>query len=191
MQIVEHCELKKFSEFFSKFVFPSTTAIHYATTTRRYYNFAYFQYIAYQAEVLKHFGVDGDIQRDSWEFSFTYAFGFYALMRTSLEACRKLCDAIASEDTNGELKKYRELYRESIKRIVDIANDVVKHPFVPIASQPGGLDMTGAMDIYRWTEEDDSFKNVTVSPGQDQKTVHAYIEGLAEILSTFQTPAAK
>lgn len=185
MQIVEHCKLNKFSSFFGKFVFPDIVVVHYATTTRRYYNFAYFQIITYQNEVAKHFEPNNDIQADSWQDTFTYAFGFYVLMRTSIQACQKLCDAIASTniDNNNELKKYRDAHHLSIKKIVDVANEIIKHPFAePTASQPGGLDISGTMTIYQWTPKNDSFGTLEINPFQDLKTIHAYIEGLAEIL---------
>lgn len=181
--IPPHCTLTKFSKLFSEFNFPNQKATHYATTARRYFYFAYFQYATYQTEVLKNFAVDEDIQRDRWQFSFSYAFGFYILMRTALEACHRLCDAIGSADKSKKLDGHRKLYRRSIKRIIDIANDNIKHPFVPTASQPGGLDHMGNMTIYLWDSENDSYKDIEISPSQDLKTIYAYIEGIAEALS--------
>ena len=190
MEIPPHCSLTKFSKFVDEFVFSDVNTKHYATTADLYFRFAYFQYVAYQIEMLKNFAPDNDVKEDSWQDSFTFAFGFYALMRTSLQACRRLCNVLEIQYKSGKLKEHRESYRDSIKRIMDVANDIIVHPFAePTGNSIGGQDHMGAMSFYQWDWDStlkhvDGFKETTINPGEDLKTVHAYIEGIAEAFKT-------
>lgn len=149
-------KLEKFTNFIGKILSlgASVIIINYATTTRRYYYFACLQNNLF-LECIREALYNENINEYEYNVPmapFAYAFSVYALIRTSLEACQKLCNALFMLRLNEEISKYREYHKEEIKDIIDIANDMVKHPMInnppeekTKMSMPHSYDIGGSM----------------------------------------------
>ncbi len=177
--------LKKFSDFIGT-NYDQMYLLHYATTTRRYFYFAEIQVRLFSEAVEKEFKIDNKI--DYTEACDSHCFAFYTLIRTCLEAAKKVSDFMQKFDNSGELKKYREENKIRIKDIIKTANRFVKHPLAnPNKNQfefyqPGGLDISGNVSMYEWSAKNDRhFEVPEVNPVDDCDSVFEYLEGLANI----------
>ncbi len=119
---------------------------------------------------------------------YSFCFGFYSLIRVTLEATYKLNQYFDKKYSNQELQQYREDWFTRIDAIRQIANDIVKHPLDDETRkkdyffEPGGSDSMGSVTIYKWwidpQKEMDFSKEI--KPAIDLQTVFDYLEGLAE-----------
>ena len=115
----------------------------------------------------------------------SYAYGFYALIRTSLHSARRFSDEVQAKKYSEALNTYREKWKDDIEKILDIASDKALHPLENAKSDTwyelGGLDSTGAMDIYEWSVTRDTHLEIyKINPLKDIQTAHNYLEGLAD-----------
>lgn len=200
IKILDTYKLEKFTNFIGQIssLGVSVIVINYATTVRRCYYFACLQDNIF-SECAQESLCNDDV--NDYEYNvpmapFASAFGVYVLIRASLEACQKLCDALLKLYPNEELIKYRESRREEIKNIIDIANDKFKHPTVSDPpeenaeiSQPCSYSIGGDLgfDLWKWKEKDWELFTQTVDPDKDLKIVKAYIEGMTDILIKLKT----
>ncbi len=173
-----------FLEFYALFPFPDPKSKHTADLALSYYIYAEYQYFAYVNTYTKFFKIENPSHdevmahlRESWSF----AFGMYGQLRTTIEALRGMRKMIGDKEP---IDKY---YEENISRLVDVMNDIVKHPMYKHsepseACEPQALSMNGEIDIITWSDEGESSKE-TLDPGKDFMVIHDYLEYLAERLS--------
>src|SRR3989344_3030554 len=175
--------LEKYSEFLSKF--QDEKNFHLATITQKYFYFAELQIIDFQRNCEKNFKKNRSI--DYNEACYSNAFGFYALIRACLETSRILCDKMQKKDNTGKLKEYRQDNFKRIKNIIDIADDIVKHPQKDQITnkvsfyEPGGLDNFGNMYVYEWLNSGQMGEILEINPIKDCDLVYKYLENLASI----------
>lgn len=145
----------------------------------------------------------GQHATDYSENCYSFCYGFYGLIRTSLDASGKFSEALQKVQFSQELSDFRSSQSKAIQDIINIANDYIKHPLDNGTSkvtwyEPGGLDNSGNVSINEWsTANDDHFKILEINPIRDARTVHKYLETLAEIhmetikISGLQSPVDK
>ncbi len=200
IKIRDTYKLEKFTNFIGQIssLGVSVIVINYATTVRRYYYFACLQNNLF-SECLQEALYNE--KNAEYEYNvpmapFANAFGIYTLIRTSLEACRKLCDACLKTYLNKELIEYRESHKKEIQNIINIANDMIKHPIVnnppeekTKISLPCSYGIGGdiGFDLWEWEEKDWKLSTKIVNPGKDIKIVKSYFEGMADILMKLKT----
>ena len=172
-------QLPQCLEFYSKYPFPDIKSKHTANIAISYYYLAYFQMLSLGDAYTTFFKEENPDQdevmfhlRKSW----SYAFGMYAMLRTTIEALnimkKMLKYTIAVDDYQGE-----------IKRIIDIVNNIVKHPtykhgVVSEACEPKALSMNGEIDIIFWSDSGHSSK-IELDPMKDFDIIHNYLEFIA------------
>lgn len=178
--------LVKFSDFVGKDT-KNMYLVHYVTTIRRYFYFAEIQVRLFSEAVEKQF--ERDNKSDYIERGDSHCFAFYALIRTCLEAEKRVSDFLQKLDHSGELKNYLINNKMLIDNIIKTANLFVKHPIIDLARkkrfefyQPGSLDISGNVGMYEWSSKSDThFEVKEVNPVDDCDSVFKYLEGLAII----------
>ena len=177
--------LVKFSDFIGKDV-KNMYLLHYVTTIRRYFYLAEIQVRLFSEAVEKEFERDNKI--DYTERGDSHCFAFYALIRTCLEAEKRVSDFMHEFDFSDELKNYLTDNEKLVKNIIKAANLFVKHPLIDPSRnryefyQPGSLDISGSVGMYEWSSKNDEhFKVPEVNPVDDCDSIFKYLEGLATI----------
>lgn len=175
--------LKKYSDFLDRF--QNKEMFHLGVTVRRYFYFAELQIRNFELNCGKFFDRNNSINYS--EACYSNAFSFYVLIRTCLEASQALCDEMQKSKNTEKLKKYREDNFVKIKKIIDIANNIVKHPLKDRATnqiffyEPSGLDNSGNMDINEWSNSHNMLKVLEINPIEDCDYIYKYLEDLALI----------
>jgi hypothetical protein len=153
-----------------------------------YYEFAYYRMLGFSDICNKNFQDNTNDNRARNTYlnqSWSEAYAMYALLRTCIEAVRKINKELISEN------KIESYYKDRIKNIVDITNDVIKHPMfndindpkdASQAFRPNGLDIGGNIDVERWIDHNTPSSILTISPMQDFEAVKSYLEHIADIL---------
>ncbi len=177
-------KLSKYSKFLNKFPDDLKDISRLAYTPYRYFYLAEKQIV----EFLKYLNLIKDSQwKDDYsEECYSYAYGFYTLIRTSIKASGSFSAELQKIKPSKSLDTYRNKWHDDIQKIIVIADDKVVHPLDNDKAvkwyEPGGLDSNGDIDIYEWSIKDNNyFKVIKINPLQDIKTVHNYLEGLANI----------
>src|SRR3989338_6640667 len=177
--------LVKFSDFVGKDT-KNMYLVHYVTTIRRYFYFSEIQVRLFSEVVEKEFARDNNTNYT--ERGDSHCFAFYALIRTCLEAEKRVSDFIQKFDHSDELKNYLLDNEKSIKNIIKTANLFVKHPLIDPSRkrfefyQPGSLDISGNVGMYEWSSKNDThFEVPEVNLVEDCDKVFKYLEGLAVI----------
>jgi len=176
--------LVQYSAFLSSLDSRYKQVFHLGTTTQRYFYLAELQIITFEDDINVCFRADNAI--DYTEVCYSSAYGFYTLIRTTLEASKKFTQEFEALDKAGKLREYKKRNFGGIKSIVDIANDIVKHPLASgdkvVFYELGGLDSWGNIDIYRWSTVDPAdLKLLQINPIKDCDFVFQYLEGLAAV----------
>jgi len=175
--------LEKYSKFLSKF--EDQKIFHLGIIVQRYFYFAELQIRDFERNCGMYFDRNNTI--DYSEACYSNSFSFYALIRTCLEASKILSSEIQKREKTGKLEKYRQEHFKEIKKIIDIANNIVKHPQKnPMTNkiffyEPGGLDNFGNMGIYEWSNPHNMLKVLEINPIKDCNVVYKYLEDLAPI----------
>ena len=181
-------KIPQFLEFYARYNFPDAKSKHTADVALSYYLYAYHQMISLSDTYTEFFKQENPPHdqvmfylRKSW----SYAFAMYALLRTALEALSIMRKML--KDT----EPVSDYYQENIERLINIANDIVKHPTykhdeASEACEPQALSMNGEIDVVVWSDAGDASK-IEINPMQDFYLVHNYLEYLAEKL----LPASK
>lgn len=116
---------------------------------------------------------------------YSYTAGTYTLVRTCLEASRKLTDEFIKRTNSKKLEAFRIQNRGKIGSIIDVCNDLIKHPISgssPFFVKPGGFDTYGQVTFYQYSSVDSKhFKLIKVTPIKDLNIVSNYLEDLAEV----------
>lgn len=114
------------------------------------------------------------------------AFGMYALLRTVLEATKKIREAHPTIDWSDNV------YQESIGVLIRFTNDAVKHPMFNgkgskayMAEQ--GISIDGSIELLEFSGVDTPAVVKTVEPEKDLTTVRNYIAYLATKVGTSGT----
>lgn len=177
--------LVKFSDFLGQDS-KNMYLVHYVTTIKRYFYMAEIQVRLFSEAVEKEFERDNKI--DYVERGDSHCFAFYALIRTCLEAEKRVSDFMQKFDSSGELKNYLLENKNRVKNIIKTANLFVKHPLIdPVRKrfefyQPGSLDISGNVGMYEWSSKNDKhFETLEVNPVDDCDSIFKYLEGLSII----------
>jgi hypothetical protein len=106
------------------------------------------------------------------------ALGMYMHLRTVLEATRKIREYHSKTDWPDNVHK------ESIRRILDTANNVVKHPMFNGAGSKAymsekSIDIGGTIELYEFVDLDSLATTVSLKPEGDLTTVAEYMRYLA------------
>ena len=153
-----------------------------------YYEFAYYQILGFSDTYNKFFKEAPDDHDSIISYlnqSWSQAYAIYALLRTCIEAIRKINKGLLSENQISDHYKYR------IKEIIDITNDIIKHPMfnntndssdTSIAYRPISLDIGGEIDVERWIDQSSPSDTLKISPMRDFETVQNYIKHIAQLL---------
>jgi hypothetical protein len=107
------------------------------------------------------------------------AYGMYALLRTVLEATRKIKSFIPGIDWSDSI------YEAPIKNIIDTSNDIVKHPMFNGEGSSAylaeaGIGIGGEIELNRWTGLDQNSTIISLSPEKDFTTVAEYLRYFSE-----------
>lgn len=184
MKTNSRTHLKQYNNFLNEFRPKELWVFNLGTTTQRYLYLAEIQLRNFKENLVQSFNKDAS-QIDYTERCYSYCYGFYALIRTSLEASRRLSNEMAEKDKGAELQEYRNSQQRLIKPIIKISNDIIKHPLADksrnkkVFYQPGGLDSTGKVSIYEWSlEKKKDLEVFEIHPTRDFDTTYEHLEGL-------------
>jgi len=184
MDIIPKYNLPQFIDFLTKYKFPDFKSKHTATAAMSYYLYAYHQFFSHTNNYVVFFkkrNPSHDQIMSSLRISWSYAFGMYVHLRTAMDSLHIMRQMIL--DTTP-VDRY---YQQNIKRICDIANDMVKHPtfkygLISEACEPQALEMNGEIDIVNWSENGQYTGKESINPSKDFDCVHDYMEYLGNRL---------
>jgi len=124
---------------------------------------------------------DDDEIDESMQKCWSFAYGMYVHLRTVIDTIKNIRILI---DDKNDIDKY---YKLRIKEIIDVTNDIVKHPLFKtdmsnsMASQPQTLSIDGSIDIVLWFGGRATKK--TLSPEKNFVIVRNYMESIFEKLN--------
>lgn len=189
MITISKYQIPKFQDIRSGYDFKKRTDLKYAAYIAcLYYEFAYYQMLGFSDnnnQFFKENPEDAKIIDEYLHKGWSGAYAMYALLRTVIEAVRKINKALVDENSISSH------YKTAIKNIVDITNDVVKHPMfndttdpsdASQAYRPVSLNIGGEIDIERWVDQASPSSTLEIDPFKDFVTVRNYLEHIAEIL---------
>ncbi len=184
---VSKYKIIKFEDFKKSYDFGTNIELKFATHIAiMYYEFAYYQMINFcnttDEFFKKNLPVDDPAINTYLYEAWSNAYSVYVLLRTTIEAVKKV---------NKELLKdnnISDFYKKRIKEIIDIANDIVKHPmFNNVANScaylPISLSLGGGIDIQKWVDKTTPSSNIEIDPEKDFYSVCNYFEYIAELIS--------
>ncbi len=154
-----------------------------------YYEFAYYRMLGFsdiRSRFFKENLPDNNLINNYLNQSWSEAYSVYALLRTSIEAVRKINKGLLNENL---INSY---YKTKIKNIINITNDIIKHPMFNDASgqsqayRPISLDIGGNIDIERWIDKTTPSSTLSISPMEDFEAVKNYLEHIAELLKSIK-----
>src|SRR5271157_4785599 len=125
MEMLPKYQLPGFIKFYSFYKFTDLKSKQTASLVLSYYDYAYHQMLSLSDTYAEFFKENTDEHHRVMFYlhkSWSYAFGMYALLRTTIEALSILRKMM------GDMAPVSTYYQENIKRIIDIANNIVKHP---------------------------------------------------------------
>ncbi|GEM_PF-6569584 len=180
----EQISLIKYNKFLHQFQPKEQNIFHLAIVVEKYFYMAEIQSKALTKTIKKNFEQNGT---DMSLSIYSYTAGVYALLRTAFEASTKLAEYFMNATQSAELTKFRRVNKKEICcEIIDVANDLIKHPIDSNTSdffcEPGGYDSVGKIDFYKYSATDMKyFEIVSVNPARALSMAHNYFEGLSEI----------
>ena len=181
--------LPKFLEFLSVYEFKSEKAEHTARIAYLYYDLAYHQMISLHESCSSFFKVEEpahDEINDSLHRSWAFAYGMYALMRTAMDGLRIM------RQMEEDLTAVDTYWETEITRLVNIANDIVKHPTFKavqsgsLAVEPQALQMNCEIDVVFWSEKGFQERR-ELDPMHDFNMIHDYFEYIGIKLLSFNS----
>lgn len=174
-------QLPNYLDFLLNYRFQDSRSKQTAQSVLDYYRFAYYQMMNLSDTCDNFFNVqdpDHETMIEGMNKSWSYAYAMYALLRTSLEAMsifRKMVNDQTVVNT---------YYKNEIIRIIDIANDVVKHPTFKHNVFSTGTEVIGLMrggDIEVAISSDDgSIIRKEINPMKDFKIIRDYLNYIAD-----------
>ncbi len=183
-------QIPKFQVLSKEYDFKQKTDVKYASYIAcMYYEFAYYQMLDFCSTTNKFFEEalpeDSPLIDTYLYKSWSHAYSMYALLRTTIEAVRKVNKEFLSDAEVGDF------YKEKIKEIVDIANDVVKHPMfnnngvidASYAYRPSALYRWDEIEIQQWSDQTTPSSSLTIAPEKDFYMIQNYLEHIADLFS--------
>jgi len=184
-------QIPKFENIRFNYDFKDRTDLQFASMIAcLYYEFAYYQMLGFSDICNQNFkdnSTDNNVRNTYLNRSWSEAYAIYALLRTCIEAVRKINKELLDEN------RIETYYKNKIKNIVDITNDIIKHPMfndinnpkdASQAFRPNSLDIGGNIDVDRWIDQTTPSSTLTISPIQDFESVKNYLEHIAELLKS-------
>ncbi len=177
-------EINNFGELERNKSFGSNPEIRFsARIAIQYYIYAFHEmmnFCSIKDELFK-LGSDANDQEIAVHTSRAWAsaYGMYALLRTVLEATRKIKTSQSGIDWSDSV------YDAPIKAIIYTANDIVKHPmfngkdsnaYLPEA----GIGIDGEIELNKWTGLDKGSINISLYPEKDFTSVAGYLRYFAD-----------
>lgn len=184
--------IPKFEEFKKSYNFGEKIEIRFATHIAiMYHEFAYHQMISFcntNNEFFEKNLPNNDPEINTYLYkAWSNAYSVYVLIRTTIEAVRKINKELLNDvDIN-------DIYKNRIKEIVDVANDMIKHPMFngtdkSCAYLPTGLSRGGEIDVQKWIDKTSPSLTIEIYPEKDFYTVCNYLEHIAELLLKKKNP---
>ncbi len=182
-------QLPNLLEFLSKYKTTDDRAKHTLELVWPYYHFAYYQMISLSETsnlFFKEAPEKNEIITEYLHKSWSYAYGMYTLLRTTLESLSVFRKMIS------DAKPVDDYYQKELKRIIFIANDIVKHPMfkhnvVSTGTQPIALSLNGIIDVVV-TSHNGKVLKTEINPIDDFEIIHNYIEYIFDRLNNNTTP---
>jgi len=178
--------LNKYRQFVFTFRPSEQHVFHYAVIAERYFYLAETQAEAFQDAIESAFA-EGKEHTEASEKRYSFGFGVYTMLRTCLESAQRLSGYFDTKYHDKGLAEFRVSWDANIKRIVDIANDLIKHPLENPSRnkdtfyEPGGSDSTGALTVYGYSMDADKDMILPeIHPVGDLNLIYQYLEGLGE-----------
>lgn len=170
-------QLPNFLEFLSKYKTTDDRAKHTLELVWSYYHFAYYQMISLNETsnlFFKEAPEGNEIITTYLHKSWSYAYGMYTLLRTTLESLSIFRKMIS------DIKPVDSYYQKEVERVIFIANDIVKHPMfkhniVSTGTQPIALSLNGLIDVAITSPNGHTLKT-EIDPIKDFEVIHNYIE---------------
>lgn len=172
-------KLENFKQFLESFKPEHQSILHLAVTVQRYFYFAEIQANIFNEKISKMYDRSGE--KNFSDICYSSCFAMYAHIRTCLEANKRLGDELQSLGPHTELQEFRSQNFAQIQSIVNIANNIVKHPLDKdgkvLFYEPGGFNNAGEVTVYEWSStDDDYFELPKIHPIKDLQTIHSYLE---------------
>jgi len=87
----------------------------------------------------------------------------------------------------GDVRQIDSVYRDDLIRIIDIANNIVKHPMykhnqLSEGAQPVALDISGGIDVAIQSDITGQINKKELNPMKDFYAVRNYIEHIFDNL---------
>jgi len=184
---VSKYKIPKFEAFELSYDFKSKIEIKFATHIAiMYHELAYHQMINFSDINNEFFEKNlpaNDTAIDTYLYkAWSSAYSVYALLRTTTEAVRKINKELLNETD------IRDSYKTRIKEIIDIANDMIKHPMfndtdASCAYLPTGLGRGGEIDVQKWIDKTTPSSTIEIYPEKDFYTICNYLEHIAELIT--------
>lgn len=176
--ISEFPELVSYLEFLHKNKLPEGQKKHTCELVRMYHKLAYHQYLIFNESFSIYFAKESPTRIESDFYlhqAFSSAFSMYSLLRTSLEALRTFRKMM------GNTTVVNEADTQNIKRIIDIANDIVKHPMfkhkeISTGAEPVGFSSEGIVSVAIFSPNG-SVSKKDLDPKKDFEIVRNYLDG--------------
>ena len=178
-------KIPKFEEFRKIYNFRDKTELKFATHIAIvYHEFAYHQMMSFletNNEFFEKNLSENDPAINTYlNKAWSNAYSVYALLRTTIEATGKINEKLL------EVRDIGNTYKERIKEIVDIANNVVKHPMFnnsvnSSACLPASLTRGGGIGIQKWVGKIAPSSTMEIDPEKDFHTICGYLENVAEL----------
>jgi hypothetical protein len=187
--VIDHpkYEIPHFDDWCNQYL-KSNTRTHVAyviENLRHYYEFSFHQLVDFVRNREEFYGIPNpDVCQimTGLHKCWSNAYGMYALTRTTIDLARQL---------NIEFSiKHSVYYAENIKRIIDVTNNIIKHPLENSGGNsytPIGLSRCGTIDVGEYNNAQGFIKNVTLSPESDFYFLQNYLEEISSKIKQEQT----
>lgn len=182
---VSKYQIPKFEEFKKTYSFEEKNELKFAAhIATMYHEFAYHQMISFCATnnefFEKNLPDDDPVINTYLCKAWSNVYSIYVLLRTVIEAVKKINEALLKKDV------VENPYKDKIKEIVDIANDIVKHPMFngdnSSAYWPNSLGSGDEIDVQKWIDKTTPYSIIKIYPEKDFYIVCNYLEHTAELI---------
>lgn len=159
---------------------------HYSVVAERYFYLAEAQGDAFKVAIDYAFLPDHKHTISSVE-RYSYGFGVYLMLRTCLESAGRLNNYF-EEKYSEPVSSFRQSWLTDVIRIINITNDLIKHPLEDASRQkqhayePDGSDSTGALTVYGYSVQDDEEMILPeIRPLRDLNLIRRYLDTMGAL----------
>ena len=171
-------QLPNFYEYVFKNKFPDERSKHTAEVVKRYYDLAYYQMLDLQRVCGEFFNIENPTNNQINEYlnrCWSHAYAMYSLLRTSTEALSIFRKMI------GDRKLIDSGYQNELIRIINIANNVVKHPMykhgqLSEGAQAVSIDISCGIDVALQSDITGQITKMELNPMGDFYVTRNHIE---------------